>query len=117
MLACRSVVHTCCQHSFFTRLRPVSSLISETPEEAIEQDERVEVELERPDNVQAPRDPELQYFPENASSEAKLRHQRQGHVPYWSECPVRLASGPKVYLLRRPDPLWTPSWRVGGLSK
>ena len=37
--------------------------------------------------MQAPRDPELQYFPENASSEAKLRHQRQGHVPYWSECP------------------------------
>ena len=76
------------------------------PEEAIEQDERVEVELERPDNVQAPRDPELQYFPENASSEAKLRHQRQGHVQYWSECPSCVRS---KGLLQRPDPLWTPS--------
>ena len=104
MLACRSVVHTCCQHSLYPAEAGELADFRD-PEEAIEQDERIEVELERPDNVQAPRDPELQYFPENASSEAKLRHQRQGHVPYWSECPVRLASGPKVYLLRRSDPL------------
>ena len=53
--------------------------------------ERVaEIERQRqpPDNINPTKDPEMiDSFPEDISAESKLRHQRQGHVPYWAECP------------------------------
>ena len=59
--------------------------------EGLAEAERVaEIERQRqpPDNMNPTRDPEMiDSFPEDISAESKLRHQRQGHVPYWAECP------------------------------
>ena len=59
--------------------------------EGLAEAERVaEIERQRqpPDNINPTKDPEMiGSFPEDISAESKLRHQRQGHVPYWAECP------------------------------
>ena len=59
--------------------------------EGLAEAERVaEIERQRqpPDNINPTKDPEMiDSFPEDISAESKLRHQRQGHVPYWAECP------------------------------
>ena len=59
--------------------------------EGLAEAERVaEIERQRqpPDNINPTKDPEMiDSFPEDISAESKLRHQRQGHVPYWTECP------------------------------
>ena len=52
--------------------------------EGLAEAERVaEIERQRSDNINPTRDPEMiDSFPEDISAESKLRHQRQGHVPY-----------------------------------
>ena len=59
--------------------------------EGLAEAERIaEIERQRqpPDNINPTKDPEMiDSFPEDISAESKLRHQRQGHVPYWTECP------------------------------